>query len=310
MKYAVVTGGAGFIGSHLVDRLTDEGMHVVAIDNLSTGRVANLQRAIERGAATFVFADVATTGAELLQLVSESGADKIDEVYHLASPESPRFYGFHPWETLAANSLGTLATIELALTHSAAYVFASTPEIFGDHLMQPQSPYVEGKRFAEAAVSVAVRTRSLRGAIARIFNCYGPRMELRDGRLVSALLEATAEKQPFPIFGNGHQTRCLTYVDDVVAGLMVLARSEPQELQPVNLGTEDERTVDEIARSFASVAEVPYAPQFLPPRPHDPMRLRPSIDRARAAGWEPRTSLEQGLRKTYRWYLHEAVAYV
>lgn len=323
MRVSIVTGGAGFVGSHLVDRLCAEGAHVVAIDNLLTGRLANLEGALTSKRATFVYADVGDRRADLANLMREAGVSAVDEIYHLASPASPEAYGSHPWETLAVNSVGTFETVELALVYGARMLYASTSEIYGDPLEHPQSEsyfgnvnpigpracYDEGKRFGEALVSVAVRTRGLHGAVARLFNCYGPRMELGDGRLVPALLQAAFEKKRLPIHGNGTQTRSMTYVDDVVDGLILVARAGTGTLEPVNLGSEEERSVEEIARALARVADVPYEPEFLPARPEDPQRRRPVIDRARSLGWEPRTTLDDGLRATHRWFTKEALSY-
>jgi nucleoside-diphosphate-sugar epimerase len=323
MNATIVTGAAGFVGSHLVDRLAAQGRHVLAIDNLVTGRVANLERVISQGSATFVYADVAENLGNLRRVVADAGITAVSEVYHLASPASPEAYGAHPWETLAVNSIGTMETIELALHFSARYLFASTSEIYGDPLEHPQPEtyfgnvntigpracYDEGKRFGEAAVSVAVRTRGLRGAIVRLFNCYGPRMELGDGRLVPALLQAAIDGRPLPVHGTGKQTRSMTYVDDIITGMLLVTRTQHEDVMPVNLGTEDERTVEEIARTFARVVDVPFEPEFLPARPEDPQRRRPVISRARALGWEPATSLEEGLRATHLWFTTEALEY-
>jgi nucleoside-diphosphate-sugar epimerase len=322
MRVTIVTGGAGFVGSHLVDQLVAEGKHVVAIDNLLTGRLANLEAALASKRATFVYADVAERNADLLGLVTDVGVTSIEEIYHLASPASPEAYGAYPWETLEVNAIGTFAAVELALTFDARLLFASTSEIYGDPLEHPQPEsyfgnvnpvgpracYDEGKRFGEALISVAARTRGLRAAIARLFNCYGPRMELGDGRLVPALLQAAYQKERLPIHGDGSQTRSMTYVDDVARGLILVARAEAGAY-PVNLGTEDERSVVEIAQALANVAGVIYDPVFLAARPEDPQRRRPSIERARKLGWEPHTRLEDGLRATHHWFTKEALSY-
>jgi UDP-glucuronate decarboxylase len=323
MKATIVTGAAGFLGSHLVDRLCGEGKRVIAIDNLITGRVSNLERPMANNNVTFVYADVARNLGNLRRIVVKTGATQIEEVYHLASPASPAAYGAHPWETMAVNAIGTFQTIELALEFSARYLFASTSEVYGDPLVHPQPEsyfgnvnptgpracYDEGKRFGEALVSVAMRTRGLRGSIARLFNCYGPRMELGDGRLIPALFQAVIDKRPLPIHGNGMQTRSMTYVDDVIEGLLLVARQPQEDIEPVNLGTEDERSVQEIAMAVARVAGVRYEPEFLPARPEDPQRRRPCVARARGLGWEPGTALEDGLRATYRWFSTEALCY-
>jgi nucleoside-diphosphate-sugar epimerase len=323
MKATIVTGGAGFVGSHLVDRLCAEGKHVIAIDNLLTGRIANLDRAIANNGASFVYADISENLGSLGRIVAEAGVTDVDEVYHLASPASPEAYGAHPWETLAVNSKGVFETIGLALEFSARYLLASTSEVYGDPAVHPQPEsyfgnvnptgpracYDEGKRFGEALVSVAVRTRRLKGSIARLFNCYGPRMELGDGRLIPTLLQAAMQHLRLPIQGSGLQTRSMTYVDDIVDGLLLVAREQQNDVVPVNLGSEDERSVEEIAKTVARIAGAPYDPEFVPARPEDPQRRRPSIERARRLGWKPSTSLEDGLRATHRWFTTEALSY-
>jgi nucleoside-diphosphate-sugar epimerase len=202
----VVTGAAGFVGSHLVDKLVGEGAHVIAVDNLLTGKLANLEDAIGRGRCTFIFADV-SEGASAGRLVRET-VDRVDEIYHLASPASPEAYGAFPWQTLCANSLGTMAMLDLADHTGARMLFASTSEIYGDPLEHPQREtyfgnvnpigpracYDEGKRFGETAVSVARAVRGVDARLVRIFNCYGPRMDVGDGRLIPALLGAATSR--------------------------------------------------------------------------------------------------------------------
>ncbi|TAM73586.1 NAD-dependent epimerase/dehydratase family protein [bacterium] len=311
----IVTGGAGFVGSHLVDRLAARGERVIVIDDLSTGRLGNLAGAISRCEAIFVYADLAAPELDLGQAVREATSEPISEIYHLASPASPEAYGAHPWETLAVNSIGTMRVIDLALAHGARLLLTSTSEIYGDPLVHPQPEsyfgnvnpvgpracYDEGKRFAEAAVSVAVARRNLDGRIVRIFNCYGPRMQMGDGRLVPALFTAAAQRRPLPIHGNGQQTRSMTYVDDLVRGLMAVAATPQRALQPVNLGSEEEVSVEEVARAVAGVVGVPFELEHLPARPEDPQRRKPRIDIARSLGWEPETTLREGLRATYAW---------
>jgi nucleoside-diphosphate-sugar epimerase len=310
----VVTGAAGFVGSHLVDRLTAEGSHVVAVDNLLTGKLSNLEGAIASGRCTFVFADVSDAAA-VQRLVLES-AEGIGEIYHLASPASPQAYGDYPWQTLRVNSLGTMAMLDLAHETGARLLFTSTSEVYGDPLEHPQREtyfgnvnsigpracYDEGKRFGEAAVSVARATRNVDARIVRIFNCYGPRMDIADGRLIPALLSAAVRGGALPVHGDGSQTRSLTYVDDIVDGLIRVLRVPMPAFTPVNLGAEDERTVSEIAHAVARVAGVAYEVESLPLRPEDPRRRKPAIDIAGSLGWSPATTLEAGLRKTFVWY--------
>jgi UDP-glucuronate decarboxylase len=320
---ALVTGAAGFVGSHLVDRLVAGGTMVVAVDNLISGKLAHLERAVASGRTVFAFGDVAAPPDALHALLREAGIAHVDEIYHLASPASPETYGRHPWETLAVNALGTMATLEIARAFGARYLFASTSEVYGDPLVHPQPEdyfgnvnpvgpracYDEGKRFGEAAVSVAATTRGVDARIVRIFNCYGPRMDAADGRLIPALMSAALAGRPFPIHGDGLQTRSLTFVDDLVDGLLRVMRAPGATHEPVNLGADDERTVLEIAQAIAVAAGVPCRLEALPARPEDPARRRPVTERAASLGWTASTPLEAGLRSTYRWFAGDALAY-
>lgn len=320
----LVTGGAGFVGSHLVDRLVAEGQHVVVCDNLSTGRLANLAVPLGEGTVTFVYLDVASPLAAIRDALKEATNDPITSIYHLASPASPEAYGAQPWETLAVNGLGTMSLIELALEQGASMLYSSTSEAYGDPQIHPQPEsyfgnvnpvgpracYDEGKRFGEAAMSVAIRERGLDGRIVRIFNCYGPRMDIGDGRLIPSLLAAAREGAPMPIHGTGKQTRSMTYVDDLVDGLRVVASSPLDGVQPVNLGSEEEHSVLEIAAAVAEVVGIPLETAYLPERPEDPQRRRPVIARAQGLGWSPRTRLVEGLRRTYQWLTSDALDYV
>ncbi|HEX8805812.1 MAG TPA: NAD-dependent epimerase/dehydratase family protein [Candidatus Aquilonibacter sp.] len=319
----VVSGGAGFVGSHLVNALLDEGDQVVIVDNLSTGHVRNLEHALNSGRATLAHADVAIPYAQLAKIIRDATTAKIDRVYHLASPASPNAYGADPWGTLAANGLGTMTLIDIALHHGSRFLFASTSEIYGDPLVHPQpesyfgnvdpigprSCYDEGKRFGEAAVAAAVRARGLDGRIVRLFNCYGPSMSEGDGRLIPALIEAAQARRPFPIHGTGKQTRSMTYVRDAVYLIRKVMDWTPATLAPVNVGGDDERSVEEIARTLARVAGVEYIANHLPPREQDPQRRRPDLALARSLGWSPSTSLEDGLFETYRWFSESRVAF-
>jgi nucleoside-diphosphate-sugar epimerase len=310
----LVTGGAGFIGSHLVDRLIGDG-DVIVFDNLITGRLANLESAIKTERAIFVYADVAQHVDGLDALYREATSEKLDAIYHLASPASPTAYGEHPWETLAVNGHGTMQLLELAKRHGARFLFASTSEVYGDPLVHPQpesyfgnvnpvgprSCYDEGKRFGEAAVTAAAATFGIDARIVRIFNCYGPRMAFGDGRLVPELIAAAHAGAAFPIHGDGSQTRSLTFVSDLVDGLLAVARA-PIGAAPVNLGSEEERSVAEIVEAFARVSRSTLPPARLPVRPEDPQRRKPVIDRARALGWSPTVPLEDGLRETLAWF--------
>lgn len=322
---SVVTGGAGFLGSHLVDKLVTDGDSVVIIDNLSSGNLGNVETALGSGKASFLFADVAKPLDELRAIVAPSlGGAKIGRIFHLASPASPDAYGENPWETLAVNSLGTMSLIDIALEHGARFIYASTSEIYGDPLVHPQPEdyfgnvdpigpracYDEGKRFGEAAVSVGVSSRSLDGRIVRFFNCYGPRLSTGDGRLIAALAQAALNGKPLPIHGTGLQTRSMTYVADAVRLLLLVAEHEFNELEPVNIGSDHERTILEIAEVFAKVAGVPFVLQHLSSRPGDPQRRRPILSRAKALGYTPETELEAGLAITWAWLRDVSPAFV
>jgi len=320
----LITGGAGFLGSHLANALVNEGKHVVVIDNLSSGHVRNLEHSISSGRATFVFGDVAAPTSDVRALVKGVlGTAKLERIYHLASPASPEAYGANPWATLAVNGLGTMSLIEIALEHQARLLYTSTSEIYGDPLVHPQpegyfgnvdpigprSCYDEGKRFAEAAMATGVRARGLDGRIVRFFNCYGPMMEQGDGRLVPALIDAILKGEPMPIHGSGKQTRSMTYVDDAIALLREVMERPQATLQPINIGNDDERSVEEIARTLATVTGTPFEPVYLPGREQDPQRRCPNIALARGYGWSPSVQLEEGLLKTYRWFKDERLAY-
>jgi len=321
--FHLVTGGAGFVGSCLANALVDDGDHVIIVDNLSTGKVRNLEHALSSGRATFVYADVAVPPAQLQKLIAGATTSNIDRIYHLASPASPKAYGANPWATLAVNGLGTMTLIELALHYGGRFLFTSTSEIYGDPLVHPQpesyfgnvdpigprSCYDEGKRFGEAAVAAAVRTHDLDGRIVRLFNCYGPYMSEGDGRLIPELMEAARAGRPFPIHGTGKQTRSMTYVDDAVVLIRKVMEAEFSKLAAVNVGNDDERSVEDIARALATVTGVEYSADHLPPRDQDPRRRRPDITLAKSLGWSPSTSLEDGLLETYRWFSERRMAF-
>jgi len=319
----LITGGAGFVGSHLADRCIANGDHVVIADNLSTGKLANLEDALKTGKATFVYLDVSGTPAAIRSALEHAKAGKIARIFHLASPASPEAYGAYPWETLLVNGVGTLSLIELALEWGAQLFYSSTSEVYGDPLVHPQPEsyfgnvnpigpracYDEGKRFAEAAISVAVARRSLDARIVRIFNCYGPRMDIGDGRLIPSFLAAAKAGQPLPIHGDGSQTRSMTYVDDLIDGLLLVSRWKSPKLQPINLGNDEECSVNQIAAAFAGSLGLPLETESLAERPEDPKRRRPDTTMAESIGWKAKVTLAQGLLKTNAWFTHEAVQF-
>jgi dTDP-glucose 4,6-dehydratase len=296
---ALVTGGAGFLGSHLCDALVAEGYSVVALDNLLTGSLANLAQLRSEPRFAFLEQDVCEP--------FDCGA--VDHVFHLASPASPVDYMQHALETLAAGSQGTWQALECARRHDAKFLLASTSECYGDPLQHPQretywgnvnpvgprSVYDEAKRFAEAATIAHWRYRKTDTRIARIFNTYGPRMRLNDGRVIPNFLKQALRGVDLTIYGDGSQTRSFCYVSDLVDGLLRLAGST--ERLPVNLGNPDEFTILECAEIVRAVTESRSQVRFEPLPQDDPKQRCPDIAKARAwLGWEPRVDLTAGLR--------------
>jgi len=303
-----ILGGAGFIGSHLVDRYLREGHSVVAVDNLCTGSPANLAEAFAYETFSFVEADVT-------RAVPVDGP--LDLILHFASPASPVDYARLAVETLEVNSRGTQLACELAEARGARLVFASTSEIYGDPLVHPQTEaywgnvnsigpracYDEAKRFGEALVTTHVRVGRLDARIVRIFNTYGPRMALGDGRVVPNLLTQALTGQPLTIYGDGRQTRSFVYVDDLVEGIVRVAAYDLLRGAVVNLGRPDECTILEAARLVAEVAGVPLLTELHPLPQDDPTRRCPDITLARnLLGWEPRVALRDGLERTIAWW--------
>lgn len=301
----VVTGGAGFVGSHLSQALIERGDAVVCIDNLLTGARDNVAHLEPEAGFSFVEADV--TGP-----IDVAGA--VDAVLHLASPASPVEYQCHPLETLAVNSRGTENALQLAGQHSARFVLASTSEVYGDPLQHPQpedywgnvnpigprSVYDESKRFAEALTAAYRRTHALDTGIVRIFNTFGPRMRSEDGRVVSNFCTRALTSRPLTIYGDGSQTRSLCYVDDLVRGLLLVLDSA--ELGPFNLGNPRETTMLELAETITRIVDTDSVIEYGARPVDDPHRRRPVIDRAQRLGWSPRVSLEEGLRLVMPWF--------
>jgi dTDP-glucose 4,6-dehydratase len=301
-----VTGGAGFIGSHLCDALLARGDAVVCLDNLSTGRVENIRHLRGRSDFEFIHADV-TTGIE--------SPGPVDAVIHMASPASPPDYLSRPLETLDAGSNGTGNALRLAQQHRARFVLASTSEIYGDPAVHPQpedywgnvnpigprSVYDEAKRFAEALTCAYGRTLGLDAGIVRIFNTYGPRMTATDGRVVSNFISQALRGEPLVVYGDGSQTRSFCYVDDLVRGLLAMIDSAVPD--PVNLGNPEEITVADFAQLVLEITGS-SSPVVRGPLPvDDPVRRRPLITRARELlGWAPEVCVAEGLRRTVDWF--------
>jgi nucleoside-diphosphate-sugar epimerase len=305
----VVTGGAGFVGSHLCERLLAEGNEVVCIDNLITGFRENV--ADQLGNPRFSF-----TQSDVIQPFVVEGP--VDAIFHLASPASPRGYLRRPLETALVNSIGTNRLLELAVLKGARFLLASTSEAYGDPQIHPQteeywgnvnpngirSCYDEGKRFAEALTMVYLRESGVDARIVRIFNCYGPRSDPEDGRLVPNFITQALAGQPMTVYGDGSQTRSLCYVSDLVDGLIRMMALPAGRGRVINLGNPDERTVLELAQVIRRLAESTSPIDFVEPiSTDDPQRRCPDITRARQElGWEPRVGLEEGLVETLDWF--------
>jgi dTDP-glucose 4,6-dehydratase len=306
---AIVTGGAGFVGSHLCERLLADGFEVVCLDNLSTGTPENAERLGDIGPFRMVPCDI-TTPVDL--------PGRAEFVFHLASPASPIDYLRLPVETLMVGSLGTRNALDLAAEKHARFLFTSTSEIYGDPQVHPQpetywghvnsigprSVYDEAKRFAEALVTAYRHNRGVSTAIARLFNTYGPRMRHSDGRAVPTFIDQALKGAPLTVAGDGRQTRSICYVSDVVEGLIRLAHSE--WAGPVNIGNPAEMTVLDLAllvrRICGSASEISYIT-----RPtDDPQQRRPDIALARRLlDWKPAVPPEEGLKLTVDWCLEQ-----
>jgi dTDP-glucose 4,6-dehydratase len=301
-----VSGAAGFVPSHLCDRILADGHEVVGADNFLTGHSRNIAHLA--GHPRFTFHELA-----VCQPLPDLGA--FDCVIHAASPASPKDYYAHPIATLDVGSIGSRNLLELARASNARYLVTSTSECYGDPLEHPQvetywgnvnpvgprSCYDESKRFAEAITMAYHRHYGLRTNIARIFNTYGPRMQLRDGRVVPAFLDQALSGQPITVFGDGSQTRSFCYVSDLVEGLYRLSQSD--EVYPVNVGNPVELTMLEFAERIQRLTGTSSPIVFQPLPEDDPKRRKPDIGKAkRVLGWEPKVSLEDGLRETIAYF--------
>lgn len=302
----LVSGAAGFIGSHLCDRLLADGNEVVALDNFITGSRRNLEHLSSHARFQCVECDVSAP-------FDVEG--RFDAVWHLASLASPKHYLAHPIETLESGSAGTKSMLEIARRDDARFLLSSTSETYGDPLEHPQSEtywghvnpvgprscYDESKRYAEALTMDYHRVHGVRTNIARIFNTYGPRMSLDDGRVVPAFLDQALRGQPLTVFGDGSQTRSFCYVSDMVEGLIRLGASE--ERYPVNLGNPVELTILEFAERIRRLTGTKAELCFKPLPSDDPQRRRPDISKAkRILGWEPAVQLEEGLKLTIEYF--------
>ncbi len=306
MARIVVTGGAGFLGSHLADKLLARGDEVVAIDNLSTGSRSNIEHLFGAAGFTFVEHDVSN-------YVWVPG--DVDAVLHFASPASPIDYLEMPIQTLKVGSLGTHNTLGLALAKGATYFIASTSEVYGDPMVHPQTEdywgnvnpvgprgvYDEAKRFSEAMTMAYHRYHDLDTRIVRIFNTYGPRMRPDDGRVVSNFIVQALNGEPLTIYGDGSQTRSFCFVDDEVRGLIALLDSD--EHDPVNVGNPNEFTIAELAEIVLEVTGSSSTIERHPLPTDDPTQRKPDITRAREIlGWEPQVQLREGVERTVEYF--------
>ncbi len=307
---AVVTGGAGFLGSHLCEKLLAEGMEVVCIDNLLTGSLNNVEHLFGRPGFVFLRYDV----TNYLHVPGE-----VDFVLHFASPASPIDYLELPIQTLKVGSLGTHKALGLAKAKGARFLLASTSEVYGDPLVHPQPEsywgnvnpvgprgvYDEAKRFAEAMTMAYHRFHGLSTRIVRIFNTYGPRMRVNDGRVVPAFISQALAGQPLTVFGDGSQTRSFCYVDDLIDGIVRVLLGEISD--PVNLGNPNEMSVLHFAETILRLTNSPSRVEFRPLPEDDPKVRQPDITLAHTRlGWRPRVPLEEGLRRTIAYFAARA----
>jgi dTDP-glucose 4,6-dehydratase len=305
-KTAVVTGGAGFLGSHLSDRLLAEGFRVIAIDNLITGNTDNIEHLAGSPDFKFIRHNVS-------EYIFVPGP--VDYVFHFASPASPIDYLEHPIPTLKVGALGTHNTLGLAKDKGATFLLASTSECYGDPLVHPQSEdywghvnpigprgvYDEAKRFAEAMTMAYHRFHRMDTKIVRIFNTYGPRMRLRDGRVVPAFISQALNNEALTVFGDGSQTRSFCYVSDLIDGIFRLALSDFHE--PVNIGNPAEMTILDFAEKILALTGSQAQVVFKPLPVDDPRVRQPDISRAkRLLGWQPKVDFESGVRETIGYF--------
>ncbi len=308
----LVTGAAGFLGSHLTDRLLGEGHSVLGVDNLSTGDPENLAHLAREPRFRF----------EQRDICEPFDPGPVDYVFNLASPASPPEYLRLAIETLRVGSVGTENTLEIAARHGAGFLHASTSECYGDPLVHPQtedywgnvnpvgprSVYDEAKRFAEALTMAYHRSRGVNTRLVRIFNTYGPRLHPSDGRVISNFIMQALKGEPLAIYGDGSQTRSFCYVDDLIEGILRLSHSE--EHYPVNIGNPDEFTILECAQAVLDATGSKSELRFEPLPEDDPARRRPDITRARTIlGWEPQVALKEGLAKSLPFFRKKIDSY-
>ena len=306
----LITGGSGFIGSHLSDRLLkNDKNNLFLLDNLLTGKKENIEHILDNQSVNFIEHDV----QDHIEI-----EEKIDYVFHFASAASPVAYTQHPVNTLKAGSIGTINTLGLAKKHKAEYLLASTSEVYGDPLITPQneeywgnvnpngerSMYDEAKRFAEAATATYSRTYDIKTKIVRIFNTYGPRMQLNDGRVVTNLIVQALNNEDITIYGDGSQTRSFSYVDDTVSGILALMDSDQYDV--FNIGNPKEMTINELSETIIKLTNSKSKIVYKELPNDDPKQRKPDITKAKEnLNWEPKVDLESGLTLTIDWIKKE-----
>ncbi|MDQ7038348.1 MAG: SDR family oxidoreductase [Aquificota bacterium] len=304
----LITGAAGFIGSHLCERFLKEGHEVIGLDNFLTGKPDNIAHLFENPRFTFIKYDVTN-------FIYIKG--NLDLILHFACPASPVDYMNHPIHTMKVDSIGTLNTLGLAKEKGARYVFASTSEVYGNPTVHPQpetywgnvnpigprSVYDEAKRFSEALTMAYHREHHLDVRIVRIFNTYGPRMRINDGRVIPNFIYQALKGEDLTVYGDGTQTRSFCYIDDLIEGVYRVATAEGIEGEVFNLGNPEEFTILELARKVIRITGSGSGIRFLKRPVDDPDRRKPDITKAKEKlGWEPKVSLEEGLRRTVEWF--------
>ena len=305
-----ITGSAGFIASHLVEYVLGLGHTITGVDNLITGSKKNIETSLKNPSLHFITSDI-------LSFDYSSITHPVDIVFHMASPASPIQYKKYPLETLQVNSIGTQQALDFATEKKAVFIYASTSEVYGDPLVHPQpewywgnvnpngvrSCYDEAKRFGEALCMTYVRTKKTQVRIARIFNTYGPHMDVNDGRVISNFIVQALKNEPITLYGTGNQTRSFCYVSDLVLGLWELATKELKAGEVINLGNPNEMTIAEIANKIMVSTESKSECVNKPIELDDPLKRKPDISKAKELlEWEPTVTIEEGLRKTVDYF--------
>lgn len=323
---ALITGGAGFLGSHLCDRLIGEGIRVLCVDNLLTGSIDNVRHLIDHPRFSLLHHDVNTpifVDELFADGVHRNVPENIDFVLHFASPASPKDYARFPIPTLKVGALGTFHALGLAKAYDATFVLASSSEVYGDPLVSPQgedyygnvnpigprSVYDEAKRYAEALTSAYFHAHGMDVRIARLFNTYGPRMRINDGRAVPAFLSKALRLEPITVYGDGSQTRSFCYVDDTIEAIyrmMTLPRQADNQEHPtlMNIGNPDEVTILQVAQEIVELTRSRSQIVFEPMPQNDPMQRKPDITRAKTLlGWEPKVQRLAGFERTIPYFI-------